>query len=80
MSYLQATRPDCKMESYYTSGTQKKIDCFSVDGFCNHCKIVFEAMGCYFHFCPCQEARPSLIDNDIKRGTKKRGIDELRNH
>ena len=35
-------------------------------------------MGCYLHFCPCQEARPSLFDDDIKRGTKKRELDELR--
>ena len=35
-------------------------------------------MGFYFHFCPCQEARPSIIDDDIKRGTKKREMDELR--
>ena len=43
MSHFQATRPECKIESYYTAGTQKKIDCFSVQ--CNHCKTVFEAMG-----------------------------------
>ena len=35
-------------------------------------------MGCYLHFSPCQEARPSLIDDDIKRGTQKREMDELR--
>ena len=34
-------------------------------------------MGCYFHFCPCQEARPSLNDDDIKREIKKREKDEL---
>ena len=78
MSYFQATRTECKIESYYTTGKQKKIDCFSVDGYCNHCKTVFEAMGCYFHFCPCQEARPCLTDDDIKRGTKKREMDDLR--
>ena len=78
MSYFQATRTECKIESYYTTGKQKKIDCFSVDGYCNHCKTVFEAMGCYFHFCPCQESRPSLTDDDIKRGTKKREMDDLR--
>ena len=78
MSYFQATRTECKIESYYTTGKQKKIDCFSVDGYCNHCKTVFEAMGCFFHFCPCQEARPCLTDDDIKRGTKKREMDDLR--
>ena len=78
MSYFQANRTECKIESYYTTGKQKKIDCFSVDGYCNHCKTVFEAMGCHFHFCSCQETRPSLTDDDIKRGTKKREMDELR--
>ena len=35
-------------------------------------------MGCYFHFCPCQEARPSLNDDDINCGTNKIEMDELR--
>ena len=72
MSYFQAIRPEYKIESYYTTGKQKKIDCFSVDGYCNHSKTVFEAMSYYFHFCPCHEATPSVTDDDIKRGTKKR--------
>ena len=78
MSYYQETRPECKIESFHTSGNQKKIDCFNVDGYCNHCKTVFEAMGCYYHFCPCQETRPSLSDEDIERGSKRREMDDLR--
>ena len=35
-------------------------------------------MGCYYHYCPCQEARPSLIDTDIERGLKKRQQDKMR--
>ena len=35
-------------------------------------------MLCYFHVCPCQEARASVTDEDIKRGTKNREINELR--
>ena len=35
-------------------------------------------MGCYFHFCPRQEARPSLTDDDIKRGTSN-NVD-VKNH
>ena len=66
------------MESFYTTGTQKKIDCFKVDGFCAHCKTVFEAMGCFYHYCPCQEARPSLTEEDIARGNKKREKDQMR--
>ena len=33
MTYFQRTRPDCKIESFYTTGRQKKIDRFSIDGF-----------------------------------------------
>ena len=80
MSYFQRTRPDWKIESVYTTGRQKKIDCFSVDGFCSQCNTVFEAMGCFFHFCPCQELRPSLTEEDIQRGSKKGELDALRRH
>ena len=38
MCYFQRTRPDCRIESFYTVGRQKKIVRFSVDGFCYHCK------------------------------------------
>ena len=78
MSYFQRTRPDCKIESFYTTGRQKKSDRFSVDGFCSHCNPVFEAMGCFYHFCPCQELRPSLTEEDVKRGSRRRELDELR--
>ena len=78
MSYYQRIRPECKIVNFYTTGTQKKIDCFSVDGFCVHCNTVFEAMGWYYHYCHCQEARPSLTEEEIQRGTKKREMDELR--
>ena len=49
-----------------------------MDGYCDHCKTVFEAMGCYYHFCSCQEARPSLKDQDIERGNKNREMDDMR--
>ena len=77
LSYFQS-RPQCKIESNVTTGRQKKIDCFSVDGICNHCNTFFEAMGCYLHYCPFQEARPSLTDNEIMRGIKKREQDQMR--
>ena len=76
LSYFQQTRPECKIESNVITGRQKKIDCFSVDGICNHCNTVFEAMGCFY--CPCQETRPSLTDNEIMRGIKKREQDQMR--
>ena len=78
MSFYQESRPECKIESFFTSGKQKKIDCFNVDGYCDHCKTVFEAMGCYYHFCSCQKTRPSLTEQDIERGNKKREMDDMR--
>ena len=35
-------------------------------------------MGCFYHYYPCQEARPSLIENDIEHGNKKREMDQMR--
>ena len=80
MSYFQRSRPECEIESFFTTGRQKKVDCFSVDRFCSHCSTVFEAMGCFYHFCPCQELRPSLTEEDIQRGSKKRELDALRRY
>ena len=65
MSFFQRSRPDCEIESFFTTGRQNKIDCFSVDGFCAHGNTVFEAMCCFYHFYPCQEMRPFLTEDDI---------------
>ena len=78
LSYFQQSRPDCKIQSNVTTGRQKKIDCFSVDGICYHYKTVFEAMGCFFHYFPCQETCPSSTDNEIMGGIKKREQDQMR--
>ena len=48
------------------------IDCFKVDSFCAHCKTVFEALSCFYLYCPCQEARSSVAEEDMERGNKKR--------
>ena len=37
-------------------------------------------MGCFYHFCPCEELRPCLTEKDIQRGSKKRELDALRRH
>ena len=78
LSYCQRSQPGCEIESNVTTGRQKKIGCFSVDGVCNHCNTAFEALRCYYRYCPYQEARPSLTDTDIEKGMKKRQQDELR--
>ena len=80
MSAFQRTKPECEIESFFTTGRQKKIDCFSVDGFCSHCNTVFQALGCFYHFCPCQELPPSLTEEFIQRGSKKRELVALSRH
>ena len=35
-------------------------------------------MCCYFHYCPCQEARPSLADNEIMKRIRKKEQDQTR--
>ena len=35
-------------------------------------------MGCYYRYCPCQEAPPSLTDTEIEKGVKKRQQNEMR--
>ena len=70
MACFQRQSFECKIESFYTTGTQKKIDCFKVDGFCAHCKIVFEAIGCFYLYSPCQDVRPSLTEEVIERGNE----------
>ena len=59
------------------TGTQKKYNAYSVDGFPGRCNTVFEAMGCSYHYCPFQETRPSLSEEEFQRGTKKRKLEEL---
>ena len=48
-----------------------------MDGYCDLCKAVFGATE-YYHFCSCQEARPSLTHQDIERFNKKREMDDMR--
>ena len=59
-SYFQQTRPECQIERFFTTDRQKEIDCFSVDGFRSYCNPVLEAMGWFYHFCPCQEVCLSI--------------------
>ena len=35
-------------------------------------------MGCFYHYCPCQEARPTLTEEDIERGNRKRELDQMK--
>ena len=79
ISFYQKTKPDCKNEGVRISSRyQKKIDCFNVGGYCDHCKTAFEAMECFYHYCLCQETRLSLSDRDLERGNKRQEMDDLR--
>ena len=78
MSFYQANRPECTIESIHRTGKQKKIDSFSVDGFCGHCQTIFEALGCYSNFCPCRETQPILDKDEFENGIQKRESDILR--
>ena len=78
MSYFQRVRQQCKAESFYTTGTQKRIDAYSVDGFCVHRNTVFDAMVCYNQYCPYGETRPSFTEEEIQRCIKNRELDERR--
>ena len=63
ISLYQEQRPECNIESFFTSGKQKKTDSFNVDGYSDDYKTVFDAIRCYYHFYSCQEARPSLTES-----------------
>ena len=49
----------------------KKNDCFSVDGFCSHCNTVFEAMGCFYHFCPVKSCVPPSLKRIFEVGARR---------
>ena len=78
MSFYQETRTECKIERFFPSRKQKIIYCFSVDDYCDHCKTVFEAVGCYHYFFFCQEPCLSLTDQDIGRDSKMREMADMR--
>ena len=46
--------------------------------FSGHCNNTFEATSCCYHYCPFEDAPPSLTEAEKKRGFKKRELDELR--
>ena len=77
-SYFQRQRPDCLIKSFFTTRTQKKNDCFKAVGLCANCTFLYGSMGGFDFYCPCQEAWPSLIEDDIERGNKKRKLDRTR--
>ena len=78
MSFYQELRPECKIECFYITRKQKKMECVHVDGCCDHCETVFEAMVCHYQFYSYQETRPSLSEQRIERGNERREMVALR--
>ena len=78
MSYFQRQKPECRIGCFYTTGFPKKLIVSRQMVFCAHCNTVFEAMGCFYHYCPCQEARPSQTEKNIQRSNKKSEIDHMK--
>ena len=71
MPYFQPVRPQCKVENFYTTGTQNKFDAYSNEGFCGHSNTMFEALGCYDDFCPCQESRTPVTAEETQGSFEK---------
>ena len=72
IAFLRSSRLEWKIEGFGTTGTQRKIKWFSVDGFCGHSTTFFEALGCFYHFCECPEFQPVLTEEDIVEGHRRR--------
>ena len=77
MSYFQRVRPQCKVESFYTTSTQKKVIFTMLKALVDTTTLCLKLWGCCYHYCPCQDSRPSLTEEEILRGIRKRELDEL---
>ena len=75
--YFQRVRPQHKVQSFHTTGTQKNFVAYSFDGFCGHCNTVFEAMGRYYRYCPYKESRPLFTAEENPRGIRKTELNDL---
>ena len=71
VSYFQRVRPECKVDSFHTTGTQKKTDSYSVDGFCRYWNTIFEAMGCFYKYSLSLEARCSINEETFGEVIKR---------
>ena len=66
-----------KLKASLQQADGNKLTALMLMGF-YHWNFVFEALGCFYHFCSCQEVRLSLTEEYIQRGRKKREFDALR--
>ena len=70
MSYYQETRSECRIESFHTSANQKKIDCYNVDGCCDHCKTVFGVRDVINFFVTARKLVAHLAMKTLREETK----------
>ena len=75
ISNFQASRHEFKIESYYTIGKQKKLTISVLMVIATIVRLILKRWVVFFG--PCQGARPSLTDDEFKRGAKKKEKDEL---
>ena len=94
-SYVDKTRPaalktwsclifneqdqNVKLKASVQQADRRKLTASVLMGFVLFATL-FEAMGCFHHFCPCQELGPSFTEEEIQRGSKKRELEALRRH
>ena len=69
-----------KLKTSLQQADRRKLTTSVLMGFVLIAALCVEAMGCFYHFCPRQELRPSRIQKDIPRGSKKRDLDAMRRH
>ena len=77
LEFLQIKYPNCKLRTQFNHKSQKRIGKYLVDGYCSHCRTVFEVLGCYWHFCNCQD-KNRLSLSALENGAKRRKFDEVR--
>ena len=70
MSYYQETKSECRIESCHTSANQKKIDCYNVDGYCDHCKTVFGVRDVINFFVTARKLVAHLAMKTLREETK----------
>ncbi len=80
LGFEQIKCRQCTIETLYTAGKQKKIGPYFVDGYCAHCRTVFEVMGCYYHACSCQDAKLSTTEQKEKAEKKRQRDQERREY
>ena len=79
MSYYQRIRPQFRSISFYTTGTQKAVDCFSVTCSASTASLYLKPWGVIIFTVPVRKHIFLLTDDEIQRGNKKKMNESRRN-